>query len=168
MDSHILALGDPGSGKSVHATTAIMHALEARQSVLAIYENPTVAARFERIIRFDAPSDARLKVVGAGTSICGFRADLIVADDPARLPLGTTPAEQERHAARLQPWWDESVRCRLSGPDARMLVVATDGGEPFYARLRADPEWTVAPIEPPAPIGLGEPFYMRGDAAPTP
>lgn len=84
---------------------------------LIVAFSPTHADKLRRQI---GTTSSHITVISAFDSLAGRRFDtIIVTDNYQRELFFIDEAEQQRH----KDWLNDMVRCRLSGPDAKLIFL---------------------------------------------
>jgi predicted phage terminase large subunit-like protein len=184
----LMILAPPGSAKTTYSTRlfaawflaqrAYLNIITASHTAELAETSSTYIQRYIRdnsdvlgyALRNDAKSnwettnDCRFRAIGAGGAITGFRADLIVVDDPVR---GRMEADSIISRSHLWDWYCADLLTRLKPKGAIVLIATPLHEDDLMGRLlRSEAEqWRVlrlpAIAEGDDPLGRseGEPLW---------
>lgn len=112
--------------------------------------------------RWELTEGGGMVCAGAGGSITGRGADLLIVDDPVK---NQEEAYSETYRRRTWEWWQSTALTRLE-PGGCVVIVQTRWHQDDLAgRIRAEQGQEVYPISLPAIAGLGDPIGRQPGAA---
>jgi len=189
--TRLMVLAPPGSAKTTYvsrlfpawyfATRPHTNIIAASHTAELAETNSTYVQRFIRDYpdlleysllndargNWETSNDCRYRAIGVGGAVTGFRADVVLLDDPIR---GRLEADSTLSRAHLWDWFSADLLTRLKPAGAIVLIATPYHEDDLMGRLlRTEGEqWRVlrlpAIAEPDDPLGRveGEPLWHDG------